>query len=1433
MSNLLSDSWKDYVGEQITVRQSNLGALEKTSEQILWENAKTSYIALASSVDVRNTPIFKTVVSANFSSPTPPPQLTTTSTTEDTSAATDNLPTAPPEDEVDDRFRYKIIIPDWQAFEFAQRLYFASYTNDYYGTSTEFDEDVNIDIENKFLTATTSQTIETARVFARPNFRILSIQKDSRGKNVLGMNITNSFYSVGGTDEAEINFIYDKIRTQSNLDKVSAQFAKLFPEEVKANGPLESLIFKELQNFEVSVAVNKNTGGSRLNASGDTVALPQIYPDVIVNVGSEPLKLRYTYSNGFQKEFPTPSGQLNTPLSVYVERPNQDTPLSVAEGRIAKALEDSEELKKLTAAGDPIADTIQKYNNKRKSEQLFLKKQIDITTEQEKVGEDTKGTRRIQEMSLPGEPSTYFGSKIARNLVLTNSDRFGVLGSQQGVEPHSYAKTDIFEGNYNYGFGDDSDWGLVAMPGLNGMDIKSKNMGSLREVTISIRANSEAQFALIDAMYCRIGYTMFLEWGHSVYFDSNNTYVSNPMESQVNSLIPNFLKGPESEENSDNDTLYLKSQIEKNREISGGNYDAFFGRVANFSWDFNPGGYYTINLKLVSVGDIIESLQIDQPLADNKTLGTLPQEGVQENLTSALSTFLTVASTPNGSTLYDRNLFTDDSLEKTLSISKTTLVASSTFNQQGIGTDAQVKTATTSSDFSPDITYERAKNSKGKIISARAAFGNDIYYYVRFGDILDFIKTKLLIYNPEISKTPIVTIDTDPDTNYCYYSGVNLSADPSKVMVKVPLPTTLPKLRGWGNQQLITSATDVKKYWPYNEGLNQDYIFNQPDKGVDLENFVTTTSGNIEAGNIMNIYFEYEYLLGVISSNRDEKTKSLNLLDFINDLCDTASSCLGGVNKLTSRILDDRIIQIYDQISPYGSQKKSSSVINLFGVKPSKSKVNTSKTGEETLTTVPGVGSFVRNFDLKTELTSEFASQVTIGAQAQGSKNTTDATALSNWNYGLIDRWIPKKSGYDELQNQTKEPTNYESLIRLREKLMYLYCAYAEGKVSSLYRSTLTDEQTKQLQTQSDNAKSANSNEVDSDDTYLDESNVYNFKNFPVKRYSSFVKLQQDFLALLHINSNYNSNQMGMLPIKMSVDLEGLSGIRIFDNMPVDVRFIPNYYNQTLNWIISGVSHKITNNEWTTTLETIAVPKLPELKGGEFPTTSEFGDNSYFKIPEADIATSDENPQSDATSVGTTNEPNAWSQYISRSDVPWSAAFISYTVRKAEGTSPSFPGRASHAVYAEYIRAGKASGWTARNPSTTQLRAGDIVVKNRSNNTLTFSSKKWQGKTHGDIVTQLSTTKASIVGGNVNNAVRAKTINLTNKVITPGQGYYVVLRPPTSSSIAAKIVQGVRAQLKLWQNPNRIESDPAIASLLYDYYRAGNMPAPKPPKYVA
>ena len=110
------------------------------------------------------------------------------------------------------------------------------------------------------------------------------------------------------------------------------------------------------------------------------------------------------------------------------------------------------------------------------------------------------------------------------------------------------------------------------------------------------------------------------------------------------------------------------------------------------------------------------------------------------------------------------------------------------------------------------------------------------------------------------------------------------------------------------------------------------------------------------------------------------------------------------------------------------------------------------------------------------------------------------------------------------------------------------------------------------------------------------------------ERISDFVKLQKDWLAELIILENqlYNAennskgssvsgtNQIGMIPINIQVTMDGLSGIRIYDKLKVDTRFLPNYYPQTLYWIIKGVSHEVVNNKWNTKLETIAVPKLPE-----------------------------------------------------------------------------------------------------------------------------------------------------------------------------------------------------------------------------------------------
>jgi hypothetical protein len=54
-TNLVGAPFKDYVNDQIGIRQSKLGQSNKGNQEIVWENGKTAYIALASSVDIRNT----------------------------------------------------------------------------------------------------------------------------------------------------------------------------------------------------------------------------------------------------------------------------------------------------------------------------------------------------------------------------------------------------------------------------------------------------------------------------------------------------------------------------------------------------------------------------------------------------------------------------------------------------------------------------------------------------------------------------------------------------------------------------------------------------------------------------------------------------------------------------------------------------------------------------------------------------------------------------------------------------------------------------------------------------------------------------------------------------------------------------------------------------------------------------------------------------------------------------------------------------------------------------------------------------------------------------------------------------------------------------------------------------------------------------------
>ena len=827
--------------------------------------------------------------------------------------------------------------------------------------------------------------------------------------------------------------------------------------------------------------------------------------------------------------------------------------------------------------------------------------QLTTTTTRNIINSD--GEKRL---NLLGLDESFMGSTLSQKMVLhggLEQASFGDtnrLNKKSGVTSKLGTSTASSTSVYTSKNGD---FGLVAMPGIQSVDIKSKSMGSLREANLSIRVNDAEQLELIETIYLRLGYSLFLEWGNSSYYSNKGEYVKGA--SVEPTLLYDFLNP--SEKLKKCPTNFIE-KIEGQREKSNGNYDALFGRVSNFSWEFDPSGFYNVSLTIISWGDIIESLKIDSLYPGVRI--TDDKNAVDPKDQSYLNSFIYEASLPNSDTnkikTTGQNLLSPDqniNQEKVFP-TKTTLISKVTETTENYLFSQENKTETQeSSQYSKKLNYTRPKELKDMVISGFAHFGSaeSNYYYVRFGDLLEFIKRKLLIYL-EGCETPITNINTSTNSNYCYNPKINVSADPSKVMIRRTLPVS-----SEGLENLKLTLSDVKDENKSIDSKSSIFEGVRDSLSVSLEPFdkvISVESGRIDidtdddgvidpkdiptfkkvtVGLLMNIYFEKQYLYDTINKNRDNKTGRLSLYKFIKDLLDTANDCLGGVNKLDLRVKDDQTLEIYDQTPLYGIKEpeENPAIFNIYGLKKS--------TGE---------GSFVTNFGLKTELTNEFATTITVGAQANGSVVGEDATMLSRWNFGLIDRFYPKK--LDSLRKENQQSSVNIDLEEFNTSLEKMYNLWTDYSIQRVGGTTNI------------------SGDVATTTTTF-SSGVYQFPNFNNK--APYIKLQKDFFqSIIKLESKKQkvlSNQIGMLPINLNLEMDGISGIRIYDQIHVDTRFLPSYYPDNLIFIIKGISQSFNGNRWITKIDTIAQPKVQFGKELDLSQNSNFRDNLKEKIDRA------------------------------------------------------------------------------------------------------------------------------------------------------------------------------------------------------------------------
>ena len=140
---------------------------------------------------------------------------------------------------------------------------------------------------------------------------------------------------------------------------------------------------------------------------------------------------------------------------------------------------------------------------------------------------------------------------------------------------------DLSATEHHSSYSNTSAGGIRPMPGITDLRVKSKSTyGALKEIELSIKVFTLEDLNRVDKLYFRPGYGMLVEYGANTYIDKEGEILS-----QTQSVFKSFLKG---------------SDLDK--------YEALFAKVTNFSWDYNQDGTYDCTVKLISKGELMESL---------------------------------------------------------------------------------------------------------------------------------------------------------------------------------------------------------------------------------------------------------------------------------------------------------------------------------------------------------------------------------------------------------------------------------------------------------------------------------------------------------------------------------------------------------------------------------------------------------------------------------------------------------------------------------------------------------------------------------------------------------------------------------------------------------------------------------------------------------
>tara|TARA_B100000963_G_scaffold169665_1_gene147597 strand:+ start:134 stop:3178 length:3045 start_codon:yes stop_codon:yes gene_type:complete len=416
---------------------------------------------------------------------------------------------------------------------------------------------------------------------------------------------------------------------------------------------------------------------------------------------------------------------------------------------------------------------------------------------------------------------------------------------------------------------------------------------------------------------------------------------------------------------------------------------------------------------------------------------------------------------------------------------------------------------------------------------------------------------------------------------------------------------------------------------------------------------------------------------------------------------------------------------------------------------------------------VVGLGSFATDVSIESKVSPSMVNSLAIAATAQGTSLNDSISPLLKYNKGITDRFNIKS--ISDQEDQDKDKTH-----PVKKKFEESLDAGA-GALGKAYRRVKQGIYSNQL---------------------------FSSTILPHRR---LMNALHDYIQLGLRGEGKKIPYTALIPIELSLGLRGITGFKCGQAFTISPEVLPERYREKVAFIVTGIDHKIdSKNMWTTALNT-TMKMLPSDE--RVALGSDFYDIKAVSKDSLINAINYDPPENGSFSPTPTGEP-------------WSAAFISYCMKKGDG---SFPGDTAHTGYLEKVRTGHTDRYEILNASITKPKVGDIIIQGRAESGyLRFFGVPYAGSSHGDIVVKLvgdenKPTAVQAIGGNVGDTVAKKVIKLNPKyynfadvgggprvkigTVEVGQNEYtVIIRPKSDSGVnIPKIIETCELEWQKWR----------------------------------